>query len=279
MNIKNKLTPLVSVVLPVNRDDGFLDMAIESVLSQSLNRIELLLIANNCSDTLWQDLQKWLDIDSRVRLFRTSIGQLPFNLNLGIEHACGNYIARMDADDICEVTRLEEQLKFLDLNSDIDIVGSNYIHINERNQLIGHPKNIKLTHACIIRRLPFESCMPHPTVMFRKDSILKIGGYAYGLYAEDWDLWLRLARAGGRFANLEKPLLQYRIHSGQSTSLQSIRRNLANVVALHTREFLLTGRLIFLTGAIAFMCGSAYRLAVQKSKKQLKKYKFFSKFS
>jgi glycosyltransferase involved in cell wall biosynthesis len=253
-------TPKVSVILAVNRDDGFLSQAIQSVLTQTLQELELIVVANCCSDELWQTLQA-ID-DPRVVPFRTSVGQLPFNLNLAIEHARAAYIARMDADDICEPQRLKCQFQFLETHPDIDIVGSNYCHIDGSGHKIGFPSPLNLTHEQIARRLPFESCMPHPTVMFRRASVLEVGGYAYGLYAEDWDLWLRMARRGKRFANIEERLLQYRIHVAQSTSHTALRRNIANVVGLLTREMILTGRIAFAFGICSYLAGTLSRAAV-----------------
>ena len=254
--------PLVSVILPVNRDDGFLHEAINSVLRQTLKQIELLIIANNCDDALWERVQTITDL--RVRCIRSVIGQLPFSLNLGIEHARAPFIARMDADDICEPDRLEKQLAYLQQRSDIAVVGSSYVHINSEGTIVGYPKPIYLSPADILRHLPFESCLPHPTVMIRKEILLAVSGYAFGLYAEDWDLWLRMSRAGYRFANLPDNLLKYRIHSGQSTSLKSVRRNIGNTVGLLLREFIITGRLAFIVGAVKHVFFTLIQVLVNK---------------
>lgn len=238
--------PIVSVVLAVNRDDGFLKTAIESVLTQSMASLELLIVANNCSDELWINLQREAVKDARVRLLRTPLGQLPYNLNVGLQHARGEFIARMDADDIALPQRLERQLCFLRDNPAISVVGGNYQIIDEHDKVVDRPVPLQLDPEKIYKQLPFESCMAHPSVMMRRADVLKVGGYAYGLFAEDWDLWLRMRRAGMRFANLPDLVLRYRIHSGQSTSIQSWRRNMANVQALLLRELIITGNPKFL---------------------------------
>lgn len=238
--------PIVSVVLAVNRDDGFLKTAIESVLTQSMASLELLIVANNCSDELWINLQREAVMDARVRLLRTPLGQLPYNLNVGLQHARGEFIARMDADDIALPQRLERQLCFLRDNPAISVVGGNYQIIDEHDKVVDRPVPLQLDPEKIYKQLPFESCMAHPSVMMRRADVLKVGGYAYGLFAEDWDLWLRMRRAGMRFANLPDLVLRYRIHSGQSTSIQSWRRNMANVQALLLRELIITGNPKFL---------------------------------
>lgn len=254
------IIPDVSVILAVNKDDGYLADALQSVLDQTHENLELIVVANRCSDELWNYL-KSLD-DPRIVLLRTDIGQLPFNLNLAIEHAKADFVARMDADDICKPNRIARQLAFLKDNPGIDVVGSEYSHIDESGQKIGRPGKLHYSHEEISRHLPYESCLPHPTVMFRRNAVLSVGGYAYGLYAEDWDLWLRMARSGRRFANINECLLQYRIHSAQSTSHSTLRRNMANVVGLLVRELILTGRVAFVAGICNFIGGSIFRATV-----------------
>lgn len=243
---ENATDPLVSVILAVNRDDGFLASAIESVLAQSMANFEFLIIANNCSDELWTNLQERAVKDARLRPLRTPLGQLPYNLNFGLHHARSEFIARMDADDISLPQRLERQLCFLRDNPAISVVGGSYENIDEHDKVIGRPVLLQLDPKRIHERLPFETCMAHPSVMMRRADVLKVGGYAYGLFAEDWDLWLRMRRAGMRFANLPDLVMRYRIHSGQSTSLHAWRRNMANVQALLLRELILTGNPKFL---------------------------------
>jgi len=254
------VSPDVSVILAVNKDDGYLSEALQSVLAQTHHNLELIIVANRCSDSLWEHLHSFSD--PRIVLFRTHIGQLPFNLNLAIEHARASFIARMDADDICEPERIERQFEFLKNNPNIDVVGSEYSHIDESGNHIGNAGALKYSNDEIVKRLPYESCMPHPTVMYRRDAVLAVGGYAYGLYAEDWDLWLRMARSGKRFANLKERLLRYRIHGAQSTAHSTLRRNMANVVGLLVRELVVTGRIAFLGGILGFTTGSLVRALI-----------------
>lgn len=254
--------PTVSVVMAVNRDDGYLSMAIDSILNQSLPDIELLVIANNCSDELWAGLQALSAQDMRLRPIRTPLGQLPYNLNVGLHQARGEFIARMDADDLALPLRLERQLHFLQANHNISVVGGCYEHIDERGCIIGHPTKLRFNPEEIHARMPYESCMPHPTVMMRRADVLKVGGYAYGLYAEDWDLWLRMRRAGMCFANLSDIVLHYRIHAGQSTSLQATRRNMANVQALLLRELILSGNPKFLLSMLRHFGFECLRLGI-----------------
>jgi glycosyltransferase involved in cell wall biosynthesis len=242
------LAPLVSVVMAVNRNNRHLHTAIQSILDQSMTDFEFIIIANGRNEDLWTVLQSIKD--DRVRLLRTDIEQLPFSLNLGIQHAKSPYVARMDADDVAAKERLAIQCKFLDENKHIDVVGTRYRHIDDTGQTFGKSPRLRLTPREIHKQLPYESCVSHPTAMVRRDSVLAVGGYAYGLYAEDWDLWIRMNRAGLQLANLNEVLLFYRIHDRQMTSLRHFRRNLANVVALQIREFIAQGRAAFVLGLV-----------------------------
>lgn len=244
-------SPDISVILPVNRDDGFMDDAINSILGQSYSSFELIIVANNCSDVLWRKLLSYKD--DRIMLFRIAIGQLPHALNFGIEKSRGKYIARMDADDISHINRFSTQVKFLKAFPVIDIVGSNYKIIDQNGVEIKRKAAIKLSNDLIQRNLIWSTCLAHPTVMFRKDRLIKIGGYAYGMYAEDWDLYLRMRRANYSFANLEQKLLSYRVHTNQSTSFNNKKRNDAYVVSLLIREFLYTKNFLFLLSALKYL--------------------------
>ena len=91
------LTPKVSIILAINSDHGFLRDAINSILDQSFEDFEFIIIANNCSDELWLELNKFTDLDPRIKIKRLKIGGLIFALNYGLAIAKGAYIARMDA--------------------------------------------------------------------------------------------------------------------------------------------------------------------------------------
>ena len=238
--------PLVSILLPVNRDEGFLKESIESILNQTYCNIELIIIANNCDEQTYRMLE--LLNDDRVVISKLLIGQIPHALNHGIELARGAFIARMDADDISNLKRIEVQIEYLIKNPEIGIIGSHYEYIDEDGAHLGYPKITAKSDHDIKKRLAFETCLPHPTIMARKDVLLSNSGYCYGLYAEDWDLWLRLARSGVKMAVIEHNLLKYRIHKNQSISPKNFSRNIGYVSGLLLREFIITKKISYLAG-------------------------------
>jgi glycosyltransferase involved in cell wall biosynthesis len=147
-------------------------------------------------------------------------------LNTGLAESRARFVARMDVDDLCEPDRLSLQYEMLRRNDDICLVSClvEPMHENRLSPGMGeylHWVNQSVTHDQIIRDLFIESPLPHPSVMFRKESVLRAGGYRDYDGPEDYDLWLRLALEGGRFAKVPKPLLIWRIHAGSFSRTDS----------------------------------------------------------
>ncbi|WP_052321475.1 glycosyltransferase family 2 protein [Ralstonia sp. A12] len=203
--------PLVSVLLCAHNAEAHISEAIESILSQSHVQLECIIIENGSTDRTWEIIQGYAD--SRLRAFQTNIAQLPFNLNYALMHARGEYIARMDADDVAHPERLRKQVNFLVANPDIGVVGSWFERFGENPGMCSLP----IDDASIRRSLPFRLALCHPSIMMRRDVLLSARGYEGIRHCEDLDLWLRLMRDRTiKFANLPESLLRYRVHPGQS---------------------------------------------------------------
>ncbi|PSV32331.1 glycosyltransferase [Photobacterium sp. GB-72] len=201
-----------SVIMCVNRDDGYLSEAIESILMQDYENFEFIIVANNCSDDLWNSLLI-LD-DRRVKAFRTNVGQLTFNLNYALDKSKGDYIVRMDADDISLPDRLSYLNHYLGTSSEVDILGTSALFVNELGEELYSYcpplDNIKM-------KMLFKNPFVHPTVVMKKSFLMKLRGYSGGFQSEDYDLWLRARRDGDVvFKNTDKITLKYRINQNQS---------------------------------------------------------------
>lgn len=261
--------PLISCLLPVNRDLGFLSLAIESILNQSLKDFELIVIANNSNAETLKTIRSFKD--DRVTLVETEIGQLPFALNLGLHHANGRYIARMDADDISHPDRFKTQVSFMHSHPDVDILGTNFQAINENGDDINFTRNLRKEHSEIFKWLPITCPIFHPTVMTKKETLLNLKGYAYGFYSEDYDLWFRARREGCIFHNLEDKLLKYRIHPNQATNKEKRIRIRKEELSLRIREFLVTKDVFFLFGIILQSSPFQFIMRLKKRNTILKK--------
>jgi hypothetical protein len=219
------LTPLVTVLLPVYNGGSYLHQAVESVLAQTFTDFELLIIDDGSTDDSSSVLAEYTD--SRIRLEpNTHNIRLTATLNKGIGLARGQFIARMDCDDIALPNRLEKQLEFLLQNPEVGVLGSNYQVIDP----IGNPGEIShypTEHAVIQWRLIFGCYIAHPTVMYRTDVIRQLSGYTPGITGEDYELWSRAAWHT-RLANLPDVLHQLRKHAASSSSQQAEKLRLEN---------------------------------------------------
>ncbi|MBN3069736.1 MULTISPECIES: glycosyltransferase [Pectobacterium] len=253
---------LVSVIIPVNKHNPFLKEAIESIQNQSYSNIEVIIIANGCSDLFFNSLQEFSD--EKTKIIRTELSFLPFSLNLGIHIANGEFIARMDSDDIADVNRIAKQVAYMIAHSDVTVIGSNVKFINEHGIITGM-SDYPTSHRNIKKRMMYNCCVAHPTVMMRRDVIVKAGGYMYGSLSEDYDLWLRLLQDKNVvFHNIKEPLLQYRIHANQATGKKSLYKIFIYDLCLKLRFFLLYPNVSYFLGCIRGFLSYIYCRYIKK---------------
>lgn len=223
--------PLVSVLLPVRNGERYINDAISSILSQSLSDFELIVVDDHSSDGTAGRLSAFANTDSRLVLLQSSQPGLVPALEAGRARARGRYIARMDADDIAAPSRLEQQAITLEANPRLVALGGQVAVIDENGAFVrtGHfPIHVAECRTHLSLAAPF--C--HPAVMMRREPLDECGGYR-STYApaEDYDLWLRLARLGD-FANLPTCVLSYRRHPVSVTSTRAKANAAAAALAL-----------------------------------------------
>jgi glycosyltransferase involved in cell wall biosynthesis/GT2 family glycosyltransferase len=209
--------PTVSVVMAVFNGERHLREAIDSVLGQTLGDFELIIVDDGSTDGTRAIIESY--DDPRVRRLDNdwNIG-LSRSLNRGVAAARGRYIARLDADDVSEPTRLEQQVYFLRSHPDVSIVGCRYSIIDDAGQIVGH-RPVPCDDIDIRWMLDFCNPFAHSAVMMRRQALEREPGpYDESLvYAMDYDLWTRLA-AHGRLANLSNNLIRWRTTPGSLTS-------------------------------------------------------------
>lgn len=133
-------------------------------------------------------------------------------LNAGIEHCSNEWIARMDADDICTPDRFTKQIAFINENPGIDFVGSSIAEFeNENLNCITGYRNLPSSHPAIVSKSRFRNPMNHMTVMYRKSNLQKLGGYKSLILLEDYYLWIQALKHGYNFANIPEPLVFARV--------------------------------------------------------------------
>ena len=218
--------PRVSIVLPVWNGALFLEEALTSLRSQSLGGFELIIIDDGSDDGTPEIIRRVASVDNRIKLItnkrQSGMGRV---FNQGIRAATGEYIARMDADDIAHPERLARQVEFLDTNRDVGVVGSQILLIDARGASLGtrrYPVGNDALRRAMARYSPFA----HPATMYRRRLVTDLGGYdSRWAPAEDLDLWIRMSRLG-ELANHSDALLSYRLHGGSVTSRQGVRMQL-----------------------------------------------------
>ena len=200
--------PKISVLLPVYNCEKFIVEAIESVLHQTYTDFELLIIDDFSIDQTIALIEQFND--SRIQFIKKEKNTGYTNsLNYGVSIAKGQYIARMDADDICLPTRFEKQVAFLDSNPKVILCGT-AIQIIGTDTILKHPSN----HEEIKVKLCFGNSFYHPTIMGKKETFQSNPYNKAYEPAEDYDLWTRIAFQG-ELANLDEVLLMYRVHENQ----------------------------------------------------------------
>lgn len=212
--------PRISVIMSVKDSERYLEEAVSSILCQTFGDFEFLILDDGSRDGTWDSLARISENDQRVRVFRntTSTG-LADALNSLIERASGEYIARMDGDDISSPTRFESQVKVLESGA-ADLCGSWICAFGDQKKSI---VRFPVEDAKIRIALFFSNPISHPSVMVKRATIGDERYGADGEYPEDYGLWQRLSLRG-RMHNLPKPLLWYRRHSSQTATKYSIEQ-------------------------------------------------------
>ena len=203
---------LVSVIMGVyNSNPIFLRQSVQSILNQTYKNFELIICNDGSDDDTQHALELLADTDSRIRILTNSQNfGLAYTLNHCIQETQGEYIARMDDDDVSLPNRLEEQVGFLEDNPQIMFVGSNIAYIDDNGNVRGKREMPSYPQK---KDFLMNSPYVHPSVMFRKE-IFMMGNYYSNkkifTRVEDYEFWMRCHYQGIYGANLQKVLLYYR---------------------------------------------------------------------
>ena len=214
--------PRISILMPVHNEERYLQAALDSLYRQTLADWELVAVDDGSDDGTLRVLDIAVSLDSRVRIIRLERGGLVAALNAGLEECRAPLLARMDGDDICHPRRFELQAEYLDEHPNIGLVACNFRHFR-RNSLkegmIAYEtwQNALLDHKLIMRDLFVESPFVHPSIMTRRLIMEHMCGYNDTGWPEDYDLWLRMAASGIRFARLPQTLFFWRDHPERAT--------------------------------------------------------------
>ena len=223
---------LVSILIPIHNAEKYLNEAIMSVIKQSYKKIEIICIENGSKDNSLALLKYYSKKYKNLKIIHLKKASLSNALNKGINKSQGEYIARMDADDISHPKRIEKQIKFLKKNKSVSIVGTNINLIDHQGNFV-RKIYYPLKFKDLKKKLEVDSYIAHPSVMMKKEIFKKLKGYRFQFCpAEDYDLWLR-ALHHFKIENMKEFLLNYREHSSKMGSVMELQTILG---ATYARE-------------------------------------------
>ena len=216
-------SPRITVLMPVYNCELYIKEAIDSILNQSFSDFEFIIIDDASSDSTVSIIKAYDDPRIQLIVKQQNSGYTN-SLNYGLSIAKGEYIARMDGDDISFSERFEKQIAFLDKNPDVVLCGT-FFKIIGMDKIIVVPEG----HEDIKLAMLKDCCIGHPTVMMRRET-LERHALIYDVNkepAEDYDLWTRILVVG-KLHNLQEALLDYRVHNSQvSQKRNNQQRNTA----------------------------------------------------
>ncbi len=207
---------LFSVIMSVYKNDNaeYLDKAIKSIMvEQTVCPNELVLVVDGpIPDGINQVIDKYEREYSTLNVVRLKEnGGLGNALEVALDNASFEYVARMDSDDISLPTRFEEQIRIIQNDRNIDIIGGDISEFIDTEDNIVGKRILPVSHEAIKNYMKSRCAMNHVTVMFKKSSVKKVGGYIDWFYNEDYYLWLRMLKGGMRFANTGTVLVNVRV--------------------------------------------------------------------
>jgi glycosyltransferase involved in cell wall biosynthesis len=232
--------PRTSFLIPVRDGSRFVVASLESVLAQTDPDLEVVVVDDGSTDDTVALVEALQSRDARVRLLRHTRGSgLVDALSFGLEHVRGDFVARLDADDLAVRDRLEKQLRFLNAHPAVAVVGSALELVDSDGFPVGRVDQPTDPSTVSVRLLQ-GNVLAHSAVVIRRDCLDAVGGYrATFAHAEDYDLWLRMAERH-ELANIAEPLTRYRIHADQVSAMhiedQAVAALAARTVARIRRD-------------------------------------------
>lgn len=226
----------VSVIMAAYNAEAHIKASIESILNQTFKDFELIIIDDCSTDNTYQIITSYQD--KRIRLYRNEVNVgLTVNLNKGIDLSNGKYIARMDSDDISLPSRFQLQYRFMEEHPDVGVCGTWLEVFGDYSAIVKY----KTTHREIALQFLYECHIVHPTVIMRKEVMIK-NNILYNpqfVTAQDYDLFIRMSRVT-KLANIPEALVHYRVHS-ESISTKKRELQLQNRNKIIANQFLQMG--------------------------------------
>jgi glycosyltransferase involved in cell wall biosynthesis len=223
MTKSSAAAPAITVLMSCYNAARWLDESVNSVLKQTFTDFEFIIVDDGSRDSTPEILRKFAEADRRIHVISKANTGCPDSLNAGIQKARGEWIARLDADDICEPARLEKQWELAKKSPKVVYIGTGHMAIDQH----GNPVKVyryPAHHASLLSHLLSAQRFPsHSSAFYRTRTVQSLGGYRTRIHrAEDHDLWLRLSEAGD-LTCLAAPLVRVRRHPDQLSNEEAGR--------------------------------------------------------
>jgi len=214
--------------MPVRNEASLLLGCLEDILSQTLSEIELVIVDDGSTDTTAKVLKEYSTKDPRIHVINTKHEGIISALNTGLDECNGQYIARMDADDRMDNTRLEKQLELMKSNPELELIGCRIDGFTDSGRITDSIEkyqswsNSLISHQQIESDLFAECPIAHPTFFATRRLFNKLGGYSDNPWAEDYDFILRAYKAGAKLAKHPEILVHKYHASGRLSRVEAI---------------------------------------------------------
>lgn len=207
---------LVSVLMPMRNAERYVRGAVSSIIAQTYADIEIIIVDDGSSDASAEIVRSF--VDARIKLFCRPPQGITKSLNFGLSQCAGEFVCRMDADDICFPDRVTRQVEFIRRRC-ADVVWCTADFIDENGDMIC--RRYQPSENFTVRMLHHTNHIMHPGVLMRRDIVLEAGGYDDSVVnGQDQALWLTLRAKGSGFALLREKLMLQRFHASNITSLR-----------------------------------------------------------
>jgi len=197
--------PLISVLMTTCNEGKYIIESTRSILEQTFGDFEFIIVDDGSTDDTVQQLEAMAKQDERIVVIKREHTGRPQALNAGLDHTSGKYIAIMDAGDICLPSRFEREVKFMEENEDVSIVGTWAYWINEKKELLSEWRHPTTIDRCNMYR---TGGAVHSSMLVRRELFEKIGGYDENYTsAIDYELCVRAIKNGAKIANIPEVLV------------------------------------------------------------------------
>lgn len=261
---------MLTVLIPIYSIDKHLNEALLSIKNQTYREYTCHLLCKKFNEEERNTINSIINNDDRFVLHELKLDGIAFALNYGLNLVETKYVARMDADDISDLTRFEKQINFLENNPKHVMVGCFVKIIDENSQETVQKFKFFKDNKNIRKALKYRMPMCHPALIFRTNILFKYKGYMYGNTAEDHEIYLRIARdKNNLFENLEENLFFYRKRKNQLTDLSNAHESFYDISGFLFSEFLRTFNPLYIVGMVAthpfFRKSRAYIRVIKKT--------------